>query len=176
MRNQAILLAFLLQIAPIATCQGRTNGVDMVFQLNNGQLFTPDFSLKSHWYDMKLNRRWYLVDLYIEADVSNESSCCLIDVDRAIGSDRSPTCVLSRDQRVHVSWKLWDGDVLVARGPKSGECVCGTIYIDRGRDFTLGTFHAKDGKAYKLELNIDNVNPNIHFTQARLVVWPTPEM
>jgi hypothetical protein len=177
MRKNVLALAIILQLAPIAICQNSKNGVEMVFQLTNGQFFTPEFSLGSHWYDLKLNRYEYLIDLYAEADLSNESSsCCLIDVDKSIDSDELRRCNRSRDQRARIRWKLWHGSVLVAQGPKKGESSCDTIDIYRGRDFALGTFHAHDGKAFKLELDIDNVDPNIHFTQARLVVWPQPEM
>jgi hypothetical protein len=177
MRSRLLVLVLLLQLMPAAICQSHEDGVDMTFKMKNGQFFTPEFSLATHWYDFKLNRHRYLIDLYTEADLSNESSsCCLIDVDRSLDGEDLEHCTRRPDQRVRIRWKLWKGNMVVAQGPKKGECSCETINIHLGRDFLIGNIRVPDGKAYRLELDIDNVDPNSHFTQAHLVMWPQPEM
>jgi hypothetical protein len=164
-RNLKAFLSVWILLGSVASGQSHKDRVEMPIHLDKGQIRTPAFSLKRHWF---------LIDLYVQTDASFETWCCLISADKNLGGVRLPACARSDDHRLHVTWKLWNGSDLVAQGPQKGESICGAK-IGEG-DFFLGTFHAKSGISYTLELDVKNVDADSHFGPARLVIWPTPEM
>lgn len=169
-----IVVVLLTVAAPrdSAAAQSSPTGIDMPFKLVNGHIRTPEFKMKTHEY---------FIDVWIKADLTNDKwrneKCCVND---AVGADRTlvpiPGCGNGTGRRIQATWTLWDGNDLVGQGPRKEDtpiCDSGGVTM---MDFFLGRFHGKRGKRYVLDVELRNLDPNIPFTDARLKVWPQPEM
>ncbi len=170
--RREILLGVFLTMAwsshPALAQHGKT-GIDMPFQLTNGHIRTPAFSIK---------KRPYLIDVIVRTDLPHFEWCCLIKADGDNGSSY-PACTSNPSHRIQASWTLWDGAQVVAQGPNEKsyreQSAC-RRWDGTQMDFFLGGFQAKKGEAYVLDLEFTNVDENLPLADAHLKVLPAPDV
>ncbi len=169
MRKLEFLFMIVLLVPSYVVCRSQKYGIDMPIEIKNGHIRTPPFRVKNDVF-------WIQLFVKLNKDISHEEWCCAIVADEETGGLSMPSCSRSASHRLLATWKLLDAVTLNEQEPhKNIRSYCESFAERTGAIF-LGTFWGGKGKSYVLDLDLENIDPEIGFGSGRLLVWQSPGM